>query len=175
MAFDFDAAEADDNDEQIRAVVAEISGTALKTPTPEEIAQREAERYSRREENIQREAQWRLEHEREQAAKQEAAQRERAIAAQEAREKAQRKRLADIERGVQSYALNALQLHAKGQERRQAHLDNALQQSARQQITTTLMEQLERELSTPKAEPDNFAARYRQNQRSGLYYTDTEE
>jgi hypothetical protein len=170
MAFDY--TDVDTDDEAVRAVASEMAGKPLAPLSEEDWHARQLWR----EECRQREAAAEAAHERDLAVKREAAERERAAANAQAREKAQRERTAEIERGVRERTLSDLRLHAVGQERRQRELDNALRQSARQQSTNSLMAELERAIneSAPLTKPaPNFSKLYRENQRSGWYYEDS--
>ena len=153
MAFDYEAAEAD-NDDAVRAVASEMAGTALKPLDPEEIAEREIEREIRLEETRQREQQWRLESERKQAAKAEQEKAEWLIEHRKQEAIRQRERSAEIGRQVRDRTLASLQVHAAGQERRQRELDNTLRQSARQQYSQTLMGELEAMINPPERPPE---------------------
>jgi hypothetical protein len=152
MDFDYEAAETDDDD-KVRAVAAEMSGTALKPLTPEELQQRaawRAELHERTQQERIAAEQHRLEGERQQA---EVAQREAAIAAKAERDRAQHVRSEQIGRMVRDRTLSDLRLHAAGQERRQRELDNAIRQSARQQYSQTIMGELEQMIAA-KAPPE---------------------
>jgi hypothetical protein len=173
LAFNYDADET--SDEVVRGIAAQMSDSALKPLTDAEIAERQewlAEYRARVEQQNIAAEQRRAEKERQQALDRENVRRQ---AAAEAREKAQRERSADIGRQVRNRTLSYLRLHAAGQERRQRELENALRHSARQQYTNSLMAELDRAINEPKSEPSNFAARYRENQRSGWYYVTPED
>jgi hypothetical protein len=174
MSFDYDSDDIPD-DNVVRGVAAEMADSALKPLTDVEVAEREvwlAEHRARQEqENIAAE-QHRLERDRQEA---DVAQREKAFAQAREREIAQHKRESEIRRLAQSKTLMHLQTHAAGQERRQRELDSALRLNASQQATTTLMAELERAITEIQPKPQSgFAALYRENQRSGWYYTDEE-
>jgi hypothetical protein len=69
-----------------------------------------------------------------------------------------------------------LQVHAVGQERRQRELDAALGLNAHQQEINSLLENINRLANEPRPETGSLMSRlYRNNQRSGWYYVDTDE
>ena len=80
----------------------------------------------------------------------------------------QRERAAEIDRLTTQRALSALRLSAARQDTFERDVRNSHAQSVRQQRYQTLMGELDAMINAPK--PDSFAERYRNNQRSGLYY-----
>jgi hypothetical protein len=168
-SFNYD--DADAPDEVIRSVAASMSDSALKPLTDLEIAERDEWRRDylarQQQENIAAD-EYRLEKEREREA---VAQREAAIAAQQAREKASVKRQREIDREVNRRALLNLGAAASRADTFQRDVRTSHAQNVKQQYYQTLMGELDAMINAPKPEvSDSFAARYRNNQRSGLYY-----
>jgi hypothetical protein len=165
MAFDYEATEADD--EAVRRVAGEMTGAPLAPPSPEEQEQRAAQQELYR----QQEEQWQHEREQQEAAR---AAQERAEWLKEHRQQEairQRERAHDIERQVTRRSLSDLRMAAARQDAFERDVRNSHAQSVKQQYRQTLLGELDAMINAPKPEaPDSFAARYRNNQRSGLYY-----
>ena len=99
------------------------------------------------------------------------AQREAAIAAQEAQEKVKAVRRQEFDRELHRRDMLDLRMAATRADNFQRDVRTAQAQSVKQQYRQTLLGELDAMINAPKPEvSDSFAARYRNNQRSGLYY-----
>jgi hypothetical protein len=179
MAFDYEAELAKEPDpEAVRRMDEEIRGSYRLPPlTPEEIAKRDLERKTQREESVRvwRKIESRLE--REQAAK---AEQERAEWLKEHRKQEairQRERAVEIDRQVTQQSLRDMRMAAARQDAFQHDVRTAHVQNVRQQYTTSLFAELEKAIneSVPLKPSPNFATLYRENQRSGRYYVEPED
>jgi hypothetical protein len=150
MAFDN---EAETDDEKVRAVAAEISGTPLAPLSPEEIALREVERAAQQEAYRQRDEQIRQENLLEEAAKQEAAQRQAAIAAKAERDKAQQDRSREIDRSVLRSDLASLRFSAAQQTAWRNTVQAQTAQAVRQQNISHILGEINA-MANPPAAPE---------------------
>jgi hypothetical protein len=177
MAFDYEANEASD-DETVRGIASAMAGKPLAPLSPEEIALRELERETQRELNRQREEQWRLDNQKQVAAK---AEQERAEWLEEHRKQEairQRERAQEIDRLTTQESLRKLQMAAAHQQTFQNDVRNSHAQNVRQQQMTSLMAELDKainEFAALRKPSPNFSTLYRQNQRSGLYWVEPED
>jgi hypothetical protein len=174
--FNYDA--DDTPDDVVRSVAASMSDTALKPLTDVEIAEREEwrrEHLVRMEEERRQSEQHRLEREREREA---VAQREAAAAAQLARERARAERQHQFDRELRRRDMLDLRMAAARQDAFAKKVEDSHIQAARQQYTASLMAELDRAINeaVPLTKPSpSFSTLYRQNQRSGLFYTTPED
>jgi hypothetical protein len=175
MAFDYEAAETDD--EKVRVVAAEISGAPLAPLSPEEIALRAVERETRQELYRQQQEQRRLELEQQEAARAEQQQAEWLKEHRQQEAIRQRERSAEIDREVNRRAMFDLRAAASRADTFQRDVRNSHAQNAKAQYTNSLMAELERSINeAPLTKPSsNFATLYRENQRSGWYYVTPED
>jgi hypothetical protein len=176
--FNYDA--ADTPDEVVRGIAAEVSDSALKPLTDVEIAEREEWRrdyLARQEQERLAAEQHTLAQEQEREA---AAQREKAEWLAEHRQKEairQHERAVEIDRQVTQRSLSDLRMAAARADSFQHDVRTAHAQSVRQQQMTSLFAELEKAIneSALTSPSPNFATLYRQNQRSGLYYFESED
>jgi hypothetical protein len=144
----------DVSDDVIRAVAAEMSGHGLRPLSDEEREQRRIENELWRWECQQREEQRRFEYEQQQAIKAEAAGRDRRIAAEAARQKANRElRERDRER-QREREIFELRLQTAQQRGWMNNVENAARAGLVQAQRRTLMDELERMINPPQPPPE---------------------
>jgi hypothetical protein len=153
MVSEFNYDDADTPDEVVRGVGAQMSDSALKPLSPEEIALREIEREAQQELYRQQEERWRVQREQQEAAKLEAAQREAAIVAKAEREKAQRERAQEIDRLTTQRSLNALRLSAARQDTFRQNVLTANANAVRQQNISRILDDINT-MANPPAAPE---------------------
>jgi hypothetical protein len=174
--FNYDADDAPDD--IVRGVAAEILGGSLRPLTDAEIAEREEWRrdyLARIEQERIADEQHRLERERQREA---VALRQATIAAHQGHEKARAERQHQFDRELRRRDMLDLRMAAARQDAFQRKVEDSHIQNARQQYTTSLMAELDRainELGPPTAPASGFSTLYRNNQRSGWYYTTPED
>ena len=106
------------------------------------------------------------------------AQREAAAAAQLARERARAERQHQFDRELRRRDMLDLRMAAARQDAFAKKVEDSHIQAARQQYTASLMAELDRAINeaVPLTKPSpSFSTLYRQNQRSGLFYTTPED
>jgi hypothetical protein len=174
VKFDYDR--PDVPDEVHRAVCAEMAGTKLQPLTDEEIAQREIEREIQRAEYARYEQETAARHERERVARAEQERAEWLAEHRKAEAVRQRERAQEIERLTTQRSLSDLRMSAAKRDAFERDVRNSHTQGVRQQHLQRLMDEWGAMINAPKPEvSDSFAARYRNNQRSGWYYTTPED
>jgi hypothetical protein len=137
------SAQTDVSDDVVATVAAEMSSHGLRPLSDDELLQREvwrAEWHQRDEQRRQRDEQQRLEH---QAAQAEATRREAAIAAQEAREKAQHELRERRAREVRQHEIAGLHLQAARHESFRRNVETAARRALVQQNRQAMVAQYE--------------------------------
>lgn len=173
MTFDLDS--PDVPDDVVRSVAAEITGGGLKPLTDDERTERERWREQQRRQRAWADEQRRMEHEHRQAESEAIARAEHAAEVAERNRKARLMRAAQIERQSRAIELRDLRQKVTQQGWWQTSVDRAIQNRAAYEQRQTLVNELERAMSEPKPAVSGFAEQYRNNQRSGLFYDDTDE
>jgi hypothetical protein len=151
MAFDYEINQTDD--EAVRRVAGEMTGAPLAPLSPEDIALREMERETQRELYRQQDEQIRRDNLLEEAAKQEAAQHEQAMAAAEARDKAQRERARDIDRQVTARSLSDLRMAAARADTFQRDVRTSHANAVRQQNISNILSEINA-MANPPLSPE---------------------
>jgi hypothetical protein len=168
---EFDYTNVDTDDVTARRVASEMTGCPLAPLSPEQIALREIERETQQELYRQQEELWRHELEQKEAAR--AAQEKAEFLAEHRQRKIirQQERQHQIDREVNRRGLMDLRMSAARRDAFERDVRESHAQGVRQQYRQTLLGELDAMINAPKPEvSDSFAARYRNNQRSGLYY-----
>ena len=154
MAFDYEAVETDD--ETVRAVASEMAGGGLKPLTDEEIALRHVEREAWREQARQREEQWRLDREQEQAAKAEQEKAEWLAEHRKAEAIRQRERQEQFTRDLHQRELRDMRFQLTQAKSWQRNVEQATRNTIAYQQRQTLMSELEQMINppAPPSEPE---------------------
>ena len=148
------SAQTDVSDDVVATVAAEMSSHGLRPLSDDELLQREAWRaewHQRDEQRRQRDEQQRLEH---QAAQAEATRREAAIAAQEAREKAQHELRERRAREVREREIAGLHLQAARHESWRRNVEKTARNAVLRHHRQAVIAELGRQINPPPPVPE---------------------